>query len=144
MHRALLLSAVVLAGYVTAASAQQPPPAQRGGIKLSDVAGTWDGKTMIGPKDSVIATYTQTATADTTGWTLKFPTRDPYPARIVAMGGDSIVTEVGPYLSILRQDTVTVLRTTGHYKGDTMTGTFWARYKSGDVLSGKIVATRKK
>jgi len=140
MHRVLLVSAVALAGSVTAAGAQKPAPAQG-----SNVAGTWDGKTMIGPKDSVIATYTLTATADTSGWTLKFPGRDPYAARVVAMGGDSVVTEVGPYPSILRPDvTVTVLRTTGHYKGDTMTGTFWARYASGDTLSGKIVATRKK
>ncbi len=139
MHRVLLLSAVVLAGYVTAAGAQKPPPAQR-----SNVAGTWDGKTMIGPKDSVVATFELKATADTTGWTLKFPGRDPYPARVVATGGDSIVTEVGPYPSILRPgQTVTVLRTTGHYKGNTMTGTFEARYASGDVLKGKLSGTRR-
>jgi hypothetical protein len=88
MHRVLLLSAVVLAGYGTAAGAQKPAPGQR-----PNVAGTWDGKTMTGPKDSVVATFELKATADTTGWTLKFPGRDPYPARVVAMGGDSIVTE---------------------------------------------------
>jgi hypothetical protein len=38
---------------------------------------------------------------------------------------------------------VTVLRTTGRYKGNTMTGTFEARYASGDVLKGKLSATRR-
>jgi hypothetical protein len=143
MHR-ILLSAAVLAGCVAVASAQKPAapaaPAQR-----PNVAGTWDGKTMTGPKDSVVATFELKATADTTGWTLKFPGRDPYAARVVAMGGDSIVTEVGPYPSILRAgQTVTVLRTTGHYNGDAMTGTFEARYASGQVLTGKVSGTRKK
>jgi hypothetical protein len=139
MRRVLLLSAIVLAGSVTAVAAQKPAPAQR-----SNVAGTWDGKTMTGPKDSVVATFELRATADTTGWTLKFPGRDPYAARVVAMGGDSVVTEIGPYPSILRPGvTVTVLRTTGHYKGNAMTGTFEARYASGEVLKGKVSATRK-
>lgn len=138
MHRVLLLSAFVLAGYVTAAGAQKPAE------QRASVAGTWDGKTMTGPKDSVVATFELKATADTTGWTLKFPGRDPYRARVVAMGGDSVVTEVGPYPSILRPgETVTVLRTAGHYKGNTMTGTFEARYASGRVLIGKLSATRR-
>jgi hypothetical protein len=138
MHRIFLLSAVVLGGYVTTAGAQQPAPVQR-----ANVAGIWAGKTMTGPKDSVVATFELRATADTTGWTLKFPGRDPYAARVVAMGGDSIVTEVGPYPSILRPNVmVTVLRTTGHYKGNAMTGTFEARYASGEVLKGNVSATR--
>lgn len=138
MHRVLLLSAVVLAGSVTTAGAQKLAPAQR-----VNIAGIWAGKTMTGPKDSVVATFELKATADTTGWTLKFPGRDPYAARVVAMGGDSIVTEIGPYPSILRPNvTVTVLRTTGHYKGNRMTGTFEARYATGDVLKGKVSATR--
>jgi hypothetical protein len=145
MHRILLLSAAVLAGCVTAAGAQQPAAQKPAPAPRYTVAGTWDGKTMTGPKDSVVATFELKATADTTGWTLKFPGRDPYAARVVAMGGDSVVTEVGPYPSVLRPGvTVTLLRTTGHYTGDTMTGTFEARYATGDVLKGKVAATRRK
>ena len=40
-----------------------------------------------------------TATADTSGWTLTFPNRKPVPVRVVAVDGDSIVTEAGPYES---------------------------------------------
>ena len=151
MRPILLLSAVTLAAGATAAAAQNPPPApaptvqpQRSGIRLADVAGSWEGKSMVGPKDSVIVTYVMTATADGKGWTITFPGRDPLPTRIVATGGDSIVTETGPYASVVRPGQMVTTRTTSHYKGDTATGTFEAHYASGDVLRGKVVATRKK
>ena len=141
MHRPSILAAIILAGSTATASAQQPAA----GIKLSDVTGVWDAKSMVGPSDSVVATSVLTATADTSGWTMKLEGRDPIAMRVVAMGGDSIVTEAGPYASILRPGlTVTVLRNVSHYKGDTMWGTFEALYSSGDRFSGKVTATRRK
>ncbi|PYP71454.1 MAG: hypothetical protein DMD41_12405 [Gemmatimonadetes bacterium] len=124
MRPILLFSAVAFAAGATPASAQNPPStpapavqAQRAGIKLSDVAGTWEGKSMVGPKDSVVVTYMITATADPKGWAITFPGRP----------GQTVTT-----------------RTTSHYTGDTATGTFEAHYASGDVIRGKVVATRKK
>ena len=141
MHRPAVFAAIIVAGITTTASAQQPAAA----IKPSDVAGVWDAKSMVGPNDSVIATSVLTATADTSGWTMKLEGRDLIVMRVVAMGGDSIVTEAGPYPSILRAGlTVTVLRNVSHYKGDTMWGTFEALYSSGDKFSGKVTATRRK
>jgi hypothetical protein len=141
MHRRSIFAAIIVAGIATTASAQQPAA----GIKPSDVAGVWDAKSMVGPNDSVVATSVLTATADTSGWTMKLEGRDPIAMRVVAMGGDSIVTEAGPYPSILRAGlTVTVLRNVSHYKGDTMWGTFEALYSSGDKFSGKVTATRRK
>jgi hypothetical protein len=76
---------------------------------------------------------------------MTFPKRDPIPARIVAMGGDSVVIEAGPYPSILRANqTVKLLHSVYHSKGSTMTGTFEAQYGGGDVLKGKTAATRAK
>ena len=143
MRRVLLFSAALLAGYTIAARAQNPAPAQGGSIKLSDVAGTWEGKSMYGPKDSVVVPWVLTATADGKGWTLKLANRDPIPTRIVATGGDSIVTEAGPFASVLRAGQMVTTRTTGHYSGNKMTGTIEARYASGDVIRGKVEATRK-
>ena len=37
-----------------------------------------------------------TATAYTTGWMIDLPGRDPMPMRILAAGGDSVVSEIGP------------------------------------------------
>jgi hypothetical protein len=139
MHRPTVLAAIIVAGITTTVSAQQPAA----GIKPSDVAGVWDAKSMVGPNDSVVAT--SVLTADTSGWTMKLEGRDLIAMRVVAMGGDSIVTVAGPYPSILRAGlTVTVLRNVSHYKGDTMWGTFEALYSSGDKFSGKVTATRRK
>jgi hypothetical protein len=142
MPRALLVSAVALAGYAVAASAQRPAPASGGAIKPADIACTWHGKSMVGPKDSVIVTWRLTTTADGQGATVKMGDRDPIPVRMVAIGGDSTVTESGPFPSILRPgQTVATLRTIAHYKGNRMTGTFEAHYASGDVVRGKVQAT---
>jgi hypothetical protein len=143
MRRALLVSAALVTCCAVAVRAQNP--VSGGTIKLSDVAGTWANKAMVGPKDSVVVPSVITATADGKGWTMEFPNRDPIPVRVVAIGGDSIVTEAGPYPSMLRPgQTVQVLHTIGHYKGDKMTGTFEARYAPGDVVRGRIEATRMK
>jgi len=144
MRPVLLLSAAALAGHATLAGAQKPAPMRHEGIKLTDVAGTWDGKSMVGPKDSVVVTSVLTATADGKGWTIKLANRDPIPVRVVAVGGDSVVMEAGPYESILRPGQMVTTHTVGHYKGDAMTGTIEARYASGDVLRGKTTATRRK
>ncbi len=144
MRPLLLLSAVALAGHATVASAQYTAPAKQGGIKLSDVAGTWDVKSVMGPKDSVVVTSVVTATADRKGWTIKLANRDPIPVRVVAVGADSVVTDAGPYESILRPGQMVTTHQVGHYKGDTMTGTVEARYASGDVIRLKVAATRRK
>ncbi|HTR22323.1 MAG TPA: hypothetical protein VMH88_15850 [Gemmatimonadales bacterium] len=140
MRRSLLLSAAMLTGLTAAAVAQQPAA----GIKLSDVAGVWDSKTMMGPKDSVVITIVITATADAKGWTMTNG-KNVVPVRVVSSGGDSIVTEAGPYPSYLRPGaTVTLLRTVGHYKGNEMWGSFTATYATGDKISGKVSAMRRK
>jgi uncharacterized protein (DUF2147 family) len=108
-------------------------------------AGSWNGKSMVGPKDSVVTTYVLTIAADGKTGSMKFANRDAIPTRIVAMAGDSVVSEAGPYPSILRPgQTVTLLRTVAHYKGDAMWGTFEATYGNGDKVHGKTTATRAK
>ena len=75
---------------------------------------------------------------------MKLANREPIPVRVVAVGGDSVVTEAGPYESVLRPGQKVTTRTVGHYKGDTMTGTIEARYASGDVIRLKTAGTRRK
>jgi hypothetical protein len=161
MRRAVMLSTLALTSYALAAWAQAAPAAPAAaaapavpaapaapaaqGIKLSDVAGTWTVKTLVGPKDSVVITTVVTQTADGKGATMQLPNHEPIPVRVVATGGDSVVTEAGPYPSALRPgQTVTLLRSVGHYKGDAMWGTVEAHYASGDVFKGKTAGTRKK
>jgi hypothetical protein len=88
----------------TPAAATPAPPPPPPALKLSDVAGKWNvaGKNEAG--DSTLVTYVFTATADTTGWSIKFPNRaKPVPVKVVAVSGDSIVIHAGPYPSVLRK-----------------------------------------
>jgi hypothetical protein len=104
--------------------------------------GTWDFKSMTGPKDSVITTAVMTMTADGKG-TTQFPNRPLLTGRVIAAGGDSVVTELGPYESILKKGLQATTRTTSHYKGNTMWGTFEAKYSDGSVVKGKTTGTKK-
>ncbi len=153
MRIVMLLSAVCLTGYATTAVAQQPadqkkPAMQQAaaGIKLADVAGTWTIRSTVktaAGKDTVV-TSELIATADGKGWLTKLGGRDPIPTRIVAMGGDSIVTEAGPFQSVVRPGQMVTTHVTSHFKGDTSTGTIEARYANGDVVKGTINGTRTK
>lgn len=139
MRRTILCTAAVLACITAAAAAQQASH----GIKLTNAAGVWDSKTL-GPKDSVVATTVLTNTADGKGWTMAFATGDPIALRVVSSAGDSVITEAGPFASRVRQgQTVTLLHTVSHYKGNEMWGTSRAQYSTGDTLTYKITATRR-
>jgi hypothetical protein len=82
-----------------AAPVAPPAPAP---FNMSAVAGTWDMKTMPAANDSVLVSYTLTATADTAGWMLNFPKRKPVPLK-VTVSGDSVMTESAEYESVLRK-----------------------------------------
>jgi hypothetical protein len=136
MRRVLLVFTALIIGYPMAGGAQN--------IKLSDIAGTWESTTMVGPNDSVVSHSETVAMATKKGWTLTFPGRDPVPLRVVAVGGDSVVTEAGPFPSVLKPgQTVTLLHAIVHYSGNTAHGTFVSHYASGTTLQGKTQATRK-
>lgn len=138
VRRAVILSLAAIAGDAPALCGQGP-------ITPSDAAGRWAVESMVGPRDSVVARHLFTITRDGKGSTMKFPGHEPIPVRVVASGGDSVVIEAGPYPSVVRPgQTVTLLRTIWHYKGDAMTGTFEVHYGSGTVLQGKTRGTRHK
>ena len=139
MRPTIFLSAALLAGFTAAASAQQASP-----LKLSAVAGIWDSKTF-GPKDSVLTTTVETITADGKGWTMTFPKGAPIAVRFISTAGDSIVTEAGPFASHVRPgQTVTLMRAVSHYKGNEMWGTAVAQYATGDTLTFRVTAMRRK
>jgi len=82
-----------------ATPATPPAPAP---INLAEVAGKWTVRTMAETGDSVLVTTTIDATATTTGWTITLPNREPIPMR-VSVSGDSVMTDAGPYESVLRK-----------------------------------------
>lgn len=111
-------------------------------VSLADFAGTWDATAYMESGDTV--QYTMTATADATGWMIDLPDRDPMPAR-VTVDGDSVVTEMGPYESILREGVMVSVRTVSRLQNGQLVGTMEARYEGGDgatVVPGRVEATR--
>jgi hypothetical protein len=86
-----------------AAPAAEAAPAPAAKLSLADVAGKWTVRTMAETGDSALVTWELAATPDTTGWTMTFPKRKPIPVRVVAVDGDSMVMEAGPFESALRK-----------------------------------------
>lgn len=124
----------------TAAATAAPPPPPAG-IALADVAGKWNVKGMNEAGDSTIVTYEMTATADTTGWVINFPNRKPVPVRVVSVAGDSIVTEAGPYESVLRKGVQVTTHGVFRLQDGKLVGNTIARYNVKTADSVRIVRT---
>src|SRR2546426_3422519 len=94
-------------------------------------------------KDTVVKSLL-TATAGANGWVTHLAGRDPIPTRVVAMGGDSVVTEAGPFQSVARPGQTVTTHESLHFKDDAAWGTIEARYSNGEVVKGSVKGTRRK
>ena len=122
-----------------AMAAEAPAPAA---ISLADVAGKWRVRGMSETGDSTLVTFELNATADPSGWTFIFPNRKPIPVRVTT-AGDSIMTEAGPYESVLRKGVQVTTRGVLRLEGGKLVGTTVARYAGGrDSLRVRTEATR--
>lgn len=97
-------------------------------IALSDVAGKWNIRTMSQTSDSVLVEFQMVTTAETSGWSNNFPNRAPIALRVVAVDADSVVTEAGPYESVLRKGVQVTTRSVTRLQNGTLVGTTVARY----------------
>jgi hypothetical protein len=104
--------------------------AATGTISLNDFAGTWKIRSS-NPDGSKPVEAEIRATADRSGWTMTGPDRKPVPVRVIAVAGDSVVTEAGPYGSFIVKGAQVTTRTVYRLQGDKLTGTTEARYKVG-------------
>lgn len=78
------------------------------------------------------------------GVRMQLPSRDPQAPRLIATGGDSLVTETGPYDSVARPGLKVTTRTISRFRGDSLFGSFEARYSDGSVTRGKTTGSRRK
>jgi hypothetical protein len=113
-------------------------PESRAAISLADIAGKWRLRTMDEAGGNVVESEL-TATADTSGWTLTRPDRKTVPVRVVAVGGDSIITEAGPYESALRKGVQVRARMVLRLQEGKVVGNTEARYT---MSGGDSVAHR--
>lgn len=97
-------------------------------ISLADVAGTWNVRSTLEGSESTVVTYDMVATADRSGWSINFPNREPIPVRVVAVEGDSVVTEAGPFESVLRKGVQVSTQVVSRLQGGKLVGTTLAKY----------------
>ncbi len=125
---------------LTAAEAARIQPSY--GSPFDDFAGRWEGTMTFGPHDSLTLRYVLTNNEADEAWTLTLPDHRSIQTRVVALAGDSLVTEAEPVPSVLGPaHGMTRLRTVMHYGGNTLTGSIEVRYPSGAVVRGKTRAT---
>ena len=122
----LSLAGVALALCAGAAAAQQPP-AKPKAISLADVAGKWKLRATdlngSNPVEIVL-----TATADSSDWLLVGANRPPIRERIIAVAGDSIVAEAGPYESFLLKGVQVRQRDVYRLEGGKLVGMLYGTY----------------
>ncbi len=116
---------------VAASPAATPAPAQEAApaaLSLADVAGKWNVRAVPESGDTTPTTYVLTASADTTGWSIKFPSGLVVPLH-VAVSGDSIVSSTGTFSSQRRKGLQVVSNTVLRKQGDKLVGETVAHYK---------------
>jgi hypothetical protein len=99
-------------------------------ISLADVAGRWNLRSVPETGDTTPITSQINATADTSGWTMTLPNRQPVATRVIVVAGDSIVTETGPFESVLRRGVQVTTRTTMRLRDGRLVGSTTARYST--------------
>jgi hypothetical protein len=140
----ILLAAVAIAACGREKAAEEQPAAMPA-IALADVAGAWTMHAMNAAGDSTLVTSLMTATASMDGWTYAFADRDPIPMRVLAVDGDSIVTEMGPYPSALREGVMVTTNSVLRLQNGELVGTFTAHYattEADSVLNGRMHGVR--
>ena len=86
-----------------AAATPAPTPAPAPTLSLADVAGKWQMRSVPeSGKDTTATTYVMTATADTTGWMINFPSGVKVPVH-VTVSGDSLVEKTATFASQRRK-----------------------------------------
>jgi hypothetical protein len=122
------------AGTVTPAPVTPTTPSPT--ISLANVAGKWKMRAMDASGGNVVEVEL-TATADSSDWTIVGPNRPPIQERVIAVAGDSIVTEAGPYESFIRKGVQVRTRNVYRLQDGKLVSTMEARYatKGGDSVS---------
>jgi hypothetical protein len=110
-------------------TAMVPAPAPTP-ISLADIAGRWNVRSTA-PGDTAPVTSVLVATGTRSGWTINFPNRRPIPARVVAVEGDSIIIEAGPFNSVRRPGVQVRSRQVLRIQNGQLVGTVEARYARG-------------
>ena len=121
--------------------AAAPEPAMPAPVSLADAAGKWTMRVMPADADTTLLTFE--LVADSTGWVFNFPNRKPVTVKAEA-SGDSILTEAGPYESVLRKGVQVTTTSVMRLVDGKLVGTTIAHYAKGadSVRSLRVEGTR--
>jgi hypothetical protein len=117
-----------------------PAPAAPAAISLADVAGKWTMRTMPENGDTTLVTYELVAKSDSSGWVLNLPKRKPVPLKVTA-SGDSLITESGPYESVLRKGVKVTTNSVLRLKDGKLVGTTVAHYATSGPDTVRMLRT---
>ena len=98
-------------------------------IRRGDLAGHWTMTATNAANDSTLVTYEMTATADTTGWSIRYPNHGTPIALRVRIDADSVIMDAGPYASTARKGATVTIHGVVHLRGMKLVGTESAYYK---------------
>lgn len=114
-----------------AASAMPAPaavPAPTPALALSDVAGKWQVRSVPeSGSDTSSTNYVLTATADTAGWVITFPSGVKVPLH-VTVSGDSVIEKTGMFASQRRKGMKVMTEASMKLQGGKLVGTTVAHY----------------
>ena len=111
----------------SSAAAMAPAPAPAA-LSLADVAGKWQFSNVpMSGTDTSPTNFVLTATADTTGWVMEFPSGLKVPLTVHPLG-DSIHTIAGPFASQRRKSTKVRTETMFRMQDGKLVGVTTARY----------------
>ena len=130
----------------TPAAAAAPAPAPPAAFSMADAAGQWDvSATPESGPDTSATKYVLTATADTTGWVIAFPSFLKVPLH-VTVSGDSLMTTTGLFASQRRKGAKVMTETVLRMSGGKLVGTSVAHYqnaKADSVVRLRTEGTKK-
>jgi hypothetical protein len=145
-ERGLVLWCTLFLAACGGAGGEQAPPADTSAAPApapaptaAGMAGNWNMGILALEGDSVVMTYVLTAADSAGGWSMTFPNQPPIPMRVLEMSADSVVTEAGPYTSVVRPGAQVRTRSVMRLAGDTLHAMTEARY---DVATADSVQMR--
>lgn len=106
-------------------------PSTAGTLSLAQLTGKWNMRSVpeSGP-DTTATTYVLTATANRSGWTMRFPNNESVPVRVGTVAGDSIVVDAGPFASRRRRGMQVRTQSVFRLQGDRLVGSTVAHYRT--------------
>lgn len=108
--------------------APAPTPAPAPALNMSELAGKWRVRAVPeSGKDTTSTNYVLTATADTSGWFITFPTGVKVPLH-VTVSGDSVMQSSGTFPSQRRKGAKVMTETTTRLQDGKLVGMTVAHY----------------